>query len=164
MPTLETAPTATGNIMLEQTRVIRAPRPRVYEAWTNPDILKQWFGPARMHCPDATLDVRVGGEYRIDVVPDVLPEAREGEACGERRSSALGSYTRVVPNELLQFTWSPDWNVGEESLVTVTFKDATGGTEVTIRHERFATEQSRDGHNNGWAGCLDKLSAMADRL
>jgi uncharacterized protein YndB with AHSA1/START domain len=161
MPTLETAAPA---LMLEQTRIIRAPRASVYEAWTNPEILMKWFGPAKMHCPSATLDVREGGAYQIDVVPDVPPPATPGESCQERRSSAVGNYTKVVPNELLQFTWSPNWNLGEESLVTVSFQDARGGTQITIRHERFNTEASRDGHNNGWAGCLDKLDAMAEQL
>ena len=161
MPTLETAPTtATANIMLEQSRIIRAPRARVYEAWTTPESLMRWFGPANMHCPKAILDVRVGGNYRIEVVPNAA--AAPGEACGV--SAAVGHYTQVVPNELLQFTWSPDWNLGEESLVTVSFMDARGGTQITIRHERFASEQSRDGHNKGWIGCLDKLDAQAETL
>jgi uncharacterized protein YndB with AHSA1/START domain len=167
MPTLETPVTEAATLKLEQTRVIRATRSRVYEAWTNPEILKQWFGPAKMHCPSATMDVRVGGSYRIDVVPDVPPPSpapvsgQRSTECAERRSAALGTYTKVVPNELLQFTWAPDWNPGEQSLVTVSLKDVAGGTEITIRHENFATESSRDGHNNGWVGCLDKL---ADKL
>lgn len=165
MPTLESAAASTTpTIMLEQTRVIRAPRARVYEAWTNPEILKKWFGPSNMHCPDATLDLHVGGRYRIDVVPDSAPAgAQPGSECAERRSAAIGSYTKVVPNELLQFTWSPDWNLGEESLVTVSLKDVPQGTELTIRHERFNTEASRDGHNNGWAGSFDKLAELLER-
>ena len=93
MPTLETASTAIDNIMLEQTRVIRAPRPRVYEAWTNPDTLKQWFGPANMNCSSATLDVRVGGAYRIDVKP--TPEAAATAAHG--LATAAGTYTKSCP-------------------------------------------------------------------
>lgn len=156
---METAP-STPHLMLEQSRIIRAPRARVYEAWTKPESLTQWFGPADMHCPTATLDVRVGGNYRIEVAPNEA--AVPGQAC--KVSTAVGHYTQVVPNELLQFTWSPDWNLGEESLVTVSFLDARGGTQITIRHERFASEQSRDGHNKGWIGCLDKLEAQAATL
>ena len=161
MPTLESAPSTTYK--LTQSRVIRAPRSRVYEAWTNPEILKQWFGPANMHCPSAQMDVRVGGAYRIDVVPNVPPPAASNNTeCAERTSAALGTYTKVVPNELLQFTWFPDWNPGEQSLVTITLKDVAGGTEVIILHENFTSESSRDGHNNGWAGCLDKLQATLE--
>jgi uncharacterized protein YndB with AHSA1/START domain len=163
MPALETAPAATvPTFMLTQTRVIRAPRARVYEAWTNPEIMQQWMGPVGRHCPSASLDVRVGGAYRIEIVPDNLPPI-EGEACGERRTAAIGNYTKVVPNQLLQFTWAADWNPGEQSLVTVSLKDVDGGTEITILHENFNKEASRDGHNQGWAGSLDKLAAMVEK-
>lgn len=160
MPTAETAPAA-STIFLEQIRVIRAPRAQVYAAWTTPEILKQWFGPANFTCPAATLDVREGGSYRIDVkpTPDAPAAAQQHGA-----HSVHGAYTKVVPNQLLQFTWDPEWNPGELSLVTVTFEDVRGGTQINIRHERFATEQSRDGHNNGWSGCMDKLDAMSAKL
>lgn len=162
MPALESAHAAIPTFMLTQTRVIRAPRERVYQAWTTPETLEKWFGPAGRHCPSASLDVRVGGAYRIEVVPDDLPPGTEGEDCAERRTAAVGSYTQVVPNELLQFTWSADWNPGEQSLVTVSLKDVPGGTEVTILHENFNNEASRDGHNQGWIGCLDKLAGMLE--
>ena len=162
---MESAPsTSVPNIMLEQSRIIRAPRARVYEAWTKPELLMKWVGSAETHCPSATLDVRVGGDYRIEFAPNTPPPAVPGDSCGERDSAAVGQYTQVVPNELLQFTWSSKWYPGEESLVTVSFRDARGGTQIDIRHERFNTEASRDGHNKGWAGCLDKLEAIADTL
>jgi uncharacterized protein YndB with AHSA1/START domain len=149
--------------MLSQNRVIRAPRSRVYEAWTNPEILKQWFGPDNMYCPEAMLDVRVGGEYRIAVLPTAEAAASEATSDSERRhAAAVGSYTKIAPNELLQFTWSPNWNLGEQSLVTVTFKDVEGGTELTLIHENFNSEESRDGHNKGWAGSFDKLARILE--
>lgn len=160
MPTVETAPAAT-TLFLEQMRIIRAPRTRVYEAWTNPETLKKWFGPANMHCPNVELDVREGGAYRIDVHPN--PDAPpSGNPSAHREATATGNYTKVVPNELLQFTWNPSWVPGELSLVTILFQDARGGTQVSIRHERFNSEQSRDGHNNGWSGCLDKLTTQLE--
>jgi len=155
MPTLETA--AVPTLMLEQSRIIRASRERVYEAWTNPEILKKWFGPTHFVCPNAQLDVREGGSYSIDVKP--LPEANSPHGM----ATAAGTYTKVVPNELLQFTWDPTWNPGEVSLVTVTFADARGGTQINIRHERFASEQSRDGHKNGWSGSIEKLATLTEQ-
>lgn len=163
MPTLETAP-ATPTLMLEQSRIIRAPRERVYEAWTNPEILKRWFGNAAKYCPNAELDVREGGSYRIEVAPKDAAPAVSGNSCDQQTTAAFGHYTRIVPNELLQFTWASDWVPGEESLVTVTLMDARGGTQINIRHERFATEASRDAHNNGWAACLDKLESVSPQL
>ena len=163
MPTLETAPTSTETFKLQQTRIIRAPRKLVYEAWTNPEIMKEWFGPAGMFCPNAQADVRVGGDYRIDVHP--TPEAAKSLTVEEsmaRQATASGTYTKIVPNELLQFTWLPSWNPSEQSLVTVSLKDLDGGTEVTILHEGFTSEGSREGHGKGWAGCLDKLATTLE--
>jgi uncharacterized protein YndB with AHSA1/START domain len=160
MPALETAPAATvPTFMLTQTRVIRAPRARVFEAWTNPEIVKQWFGPTAMRIPGVSLDVRVGGAYRIEFAPQ---ETGDGTACGTQSTAAFGEYTRIVPNQLLQFTWSSNWQPGEDSLVTVSLKDVDGGTEITILHENFNTEASRDGHNRGWAGSFDKLAALLE--
>jgi uncharacterized protein YndB with AHSA1/START domain len=116
-----------------------------------------------MYCPEAMLDVRVGGEYRIAVLPTAEAAASEATSDSERRhAAAVGSYTKIAPNELLQFTWSPNWNLGEQSLVTVTFKDVEGGTELTLIHENFNSEESRDGHNKGWAGSFDKLARILE--
>lgn len=159
MPTLESIPTqAVPTYMLSLTRVIRAPRARVYEAWTNPELLRQWMGPSNKICSDATLDVHVDGAYRIEMHPAPgADHSGDTTECATRASIATGSYTKIVPNELLQFTWSTAWSPGERSLVTLTFKDVEGGTELTLLHENFNTEESRDGHTQGWSGSLDKL-------
>jgi uncharacterized protein YndB with AHSA1/START domain len=163
MPALEAAP-AHSNVptfMLTQTRVIRAPRARVYEAWINPEILQKWFGPEGRHCPSVSLDPRVGGAYRIEFAMDNPQPATDGEAC-KPNTAAFGEYTKIVPNELLQFTWASNWQPEEVSVVTISLKDVGGGTEITILHENFNTEASRDGHNQGWIGCLDSLASWLD--
>jgi uncharacterized protein YndB with AHSA1/START domain len=153
MPTLEATPALASGVQL--TRTIRSPRSRVYEQWTNPELLKQWFGPANMHCTSATLDARLGGAYSIAVRP-------EGAPATQPDAIATGNYTRVVPGELLQFTWKPTWNPGEESLVTVSFQDAAGeGTEITIGHQNFAPD-SVEGYTRGWTACLDKMESTLD--
>lgn len=154
MPTLEAEAIAAPTRIVELTRLIRASRARIYEAWTNPEILKQWFGPDTYTCTAAETDARVGGAYRIGVTPKDIPEAPE--------AAASGNYTKVVPNQLLQFTWVPTWNPGEESLVTVTIEHVSGGTEVCIRHEHFAPE-ALAGYTRGWTGALAKLAQFVQR-
>jgi uncharacterized protein YndB with AHSA1/START domain len=148
--------------MLTQTRVIRAPRSRVYQAWTDPEILQKWFGPPGKHCPEASIDLRVGGAYSITMAPDDAPPDAVDSCGGGQQTTAFGKYTKIVPNELLQFTWASNWSPGEQSLVTISLKDVKSGTELTILHENFITEASRDGHNQGWAGCLEELAAMLE--
>ena len=164
MPTLETAPTAVATFTLQQTRVIHASRARVYEAWTNPEIMKAWFGCEGTTCANAELDVRVGGAYRIDIHhPAETANSATGDASTSRRTAVLGHYTKLVPNELVQFTWSPSWNPDERSLVTVSLKDADGGTEVTILHEGFTSEGSREAHSKGWTEALVKIAQILER-
>jgi uncharacterized protein YndB with AHSA1/START domain len=153
MPTLEAVPAATS--FVELTRATPASRSRVYEMWTDSALLKQWFGPATMHCTSVSLDARTGGAYSIAVRPNDAPDSVPDAV-------ASGTYTRVIPGELLQFTWKPSWRAGEDSLVTISFADALGeGTEITIRHENF-TEDALDNYTNGWTACLDKLEAAAN--
>lgn len=157
MPTLEAVATPTMPFV-KQSRVIRAPRPRVYEAWTKPELMKQWFGPANRFCPLAELDVREGGAYRVEI--HTTPGAEPGPGC-HTVSTAEGIYTEVVPDQKLQFTWKANWSAGEESLVTVTFADAAEGTEVTILHERISSDGCQ-GYGQGWAGSLEKLGHLLE--
>jgi uncharacterized protein YndB with AHSA1/START domain len=147
--------------MLEMTRVIRADRTRVYEAWTRPEVLKEWFGSATMPVKDARFDVRDGGEYMIECFGK--PCDAKAEEVGKDKIAVLhGQYRKVVPNELLQFTWSRDRDPSEVSLVTVSLRDVEGGTEIKLRHEQFATEASRDNHQYGWNDALPKLAKLVE--
>ncbi len=143
------------DLSLEFTRVIRAPRPRVFDAWTRPEMIRMWFGPPNRNTTLVETDPVVDGKYVIgmDARPEVapLPPAR-----------VEGTYTKVQPYDLLQFTWDASWTTGETSLVTIYLRDVEGGTELKLVHDRFATEQSRDGHQNGWAPALDKMVQLLE--
>jgi uncharacterized protein YndB with AHSA1/START domain len=149
-------------IRLEVTRMIKAPRARVFDAWTRPEMIRLWFGPEGMKPAEVSTDPQVGGAYSI-----ALESCAPGsEAGGEpKHSIATGRYTKVNPYDLLQFTWTGNWVPGEESLVTVHFRELDGGTEIKLIHDRFHTEQSRDGHNAGWIRCMDRLAEkLAEKL
>ena len=145
----------TEGMTLSVSKTIRAPRSRVYAAWTDPAILREWFGPESMTCGNAEVDLRVGGRYRIEMAA----------IDGSRNSVASGEYTQVVPDQKLQFTWHGCWNPDEISLVTVMFRDSAtpSATDVTILHERIATTDSARGFEQGWTGCLNKLEARFGR-
>ena len=152
-----------GNALkLELTRVIRASRARVYEAWTRPEILQKWHAPGDMSFVSATLDVREGGTY--EVLSQGMMCAKEGMTDEERtrQVTVRGQYLKVIPNERLQFTWNGSWAPAETSMVTVFLRDVEGGTEIRLRHEQFATESSRDGHAMGWESLFGKLVAAIE--
>jgi uncharacterized protein YndB with AHSA1/START domain len=141
------------SLRVELRRVIRAPRQRVFAAWTDPEQIRKWMGPGMIAVSDVQTDARPGGAYRIEMKGSIdgNPEA------SERRVAVSGVYAELRPDELIQFTWIPGWHPGEESLVTVHLRDVEGGTEVLLIHERFADEQSRSGHLHGWNSSMDKL-------
>ena len=153
--------TATAeNITLKLTRFIRSPRERVFEAWTNPDNIMQWFGPGLSHLISAKTDVRVGGEYHF---------VMNTQGCGGEKSGVAevgGVYKEVKRPSRLVFTWgwtnNPRVDNGKTT-VTIDLMEVQGGTQLTLTHEGFADEESRDNHNHGWNGALDKLEQQAEK-
>jgi len=147
-------------LSVELTRVIKAPRARVFDAWTRPDVIRQWFAPAKMQTPGAETDPVEGGAYKITMQGTEPDEAagRPSESV-KNFTTVTGQYTKINPYDVLQFTWSPSWEAGVESLVTLYFRDVEGGTELRLVHEKIASTASCSGYSEGWAGCLDKLAA-----
>jgi len=137
------------NIVLQLKKVIKASRQQAFDAWTKPELMKQWYAPGAMKTPNATSDLKVGGSYSVEM---------KGEMKGkEVNPTASGTYEKIIPNELISFTWGWEGDPSAKTLVTVEFKDVAGGTEVTLIHERFATVESKDSHQHGWIGCLESL-------
>ncbi|MFQ6005712.1 MAG: SRPBCC domain-containing protein [Woeseia sp.] len=136
--------------MLVLTRVLSAPREKVFAAWTEPAMIKQWFCPSEgMTVQVAELDVREGGDYRLVV------EDAEGETY-----SPSGTYEEVVPGEQLIFSWK--WADSELiTRVTIDLRALSDNeTELTLTHEGFPETEIRDRHIQGWEGCLAKLQQL----
>jgi uncharacterized protein YndB with AHSA1/START domain len=133
------------------TRIFKAPVERVYAAWTDAQQMKRWFAPGDMSVPVAEADVREGGGYRVQM-------AGSGSDCEFHTTG--GIYREVVPNRRLVFTWQ--WEGSElETMVTLEFRPLSDSeTELTLIHEGFDSEDTRDKHGQGWDGCLAKLEAF----
>jgi uncharacterized protein YndB with AHSA1/START domain len=150
-------------IKLQVTRLFDAPREQVFQAWTDPNQFQQWF--SRAACEGAAvqsvkIDARVGGKYRIQT------RRPDGEYF-----TTVGVYREVKPPERLVFTWQFEKDgsgteFGEveppEMLVTITFRARGEQTELTLTHEKFASQESRDRHNQGWGRCLDALETFVE--
>jgi uncharacterized protein YndB with AHSA1/START domain len=135
--------------MLELRRVLPAPADEVFDAWTRPELMVQWFAPASMTTPAASVDLREGGAYRVEM---------QGPDGG--RHVTTGRYLEVVPARRLVFTWGWDGLDRRETIVTVELHARGEETELVLRHERFATAADRDSHRDGWSGALEKLAAF----
>ena len=139
----------TETTSLQVKRLIKAPRDRVYAAWTDPAQLKQWFGPENVQTHELAVEARVGGKFRWDLTNS------EGE-----RMTCRGEYRELELGKKIVFTWKWDDDETWEnhiSVVTVELSDCEGGTELRLTHEQLPNEQSRDGHTRGWNSALDKL-------
>jgi uncharacterized protein YndB with AHSA1/START domain len=139
----------TGRPSLMLRRRIAAAPARVFAAWTGPEQLARWWGPAGTILKRADLDVRPGGRFSIRfATPD-------GEEHG-----VGGGYLEVVPTERLVFDWAWQSTPERVSLVTLRLSPDGDGTLLTLAHEQFFDEAARDGHARGWTVCLDRLVAL----
>ena len=129
-------------------RRINAAPSKVYAAWTDPEKLAAWFGPAKVKEGSlrAETDLRVGGSYRISF------NATDGEYF-----QVGGVYREVMPNARIAFSWAWHSTPERESLVTVSLKPDGDGTLLTLLHEQLFDQAACDGHARGWNSSLDTL-------
>lgn len=144
---MATRPKAGTTLILK--RIIAAPRDKVFDAWTSPAIIRLWFFPEGGYSSAiAEVDLRIGGKYRIGIRhPD------------NKLHVATGVYREISKPERLVFTWS--WEHDPiDTLVTLTFTEKGGMTEMVLKHEALPTPAERDSHEKGWIGCIAQLERM----
>jgi uncharacterized protein YndB with AHSA1/START domain len=130
-------------------RVFNAPRELVFQAWTDPEHIRKWFGPRDHPATQMSMDVRPGGRWR-----------------GCLRSTETGNdlwlggvYREIVPPERLVFTfaWEEEGERGLETLVTITLVEQGEKTRMIFRQSPFQSSGERDGHHGGWTSTFDRL-------
>lgn len=132
-------------LSLSVSRTINAPANKVFNAWLDPELLARFMLPGEgMTVPRAATDPVEGGRF------DIVMQA------GEQEIPHAGTYKKIDRHSQLVFTWESPMSV-DDSTVTLDFKPVAGGTEVTLNHVKFASEESRDNHKGGWAGILAQL-------
>ncbi|MDE2184497.1 MAG: SRPBCC domain-containing protein [Alphaproteobacteria bacterium] len=138
----------TDTLSLTINRHFDAPPEQVFDAWLG-KAWGEWIGPRDIRGEVTALEPKVGGQYRIRMhKPDGTTLA------------VGGVYREIVRPSKLVFTWV--WEEGQtDTLITLTFRKAGHGTDMTIRHEGFADADRRDRHNSGWTSSFEKL---AERL
>jgi uncharacterized protein YndB with AHSA1/START domain len=139
--------------VLRMERLIAAPPERVFDLWTEPDLLVQWWGPEGFDVPASTLDVRPGGHWRTTM------RAPDGAL-----HTVSGIYRVIEPPRRLVVTWGWDDDKGvrgHETEVTVTFEAAPGGTKLVLRQQTFANSDQRNRHSHGWSSSFDCLERFA---
>jgi uncharacterized protein YndB with AHSA1/START domain len=163
--------------MTEQTydvsvvREFEAPIDRVWAAWTQPDDLREWWGPTGFTCPRAEADVRVGGR--------ILVTMRAPDEFGGFEQHSAWDLTEVEAPRLLRYVFRftdaegspitpaqagiPGDGVPErgehEVVLTATGDDRT---RLEMVEHGYTTTEARDMSQAGLEQCLDKMAALVD--
>ena len=132
-------------------RRMPAPREVVFQAWIDPEGIREWMCPGDAVSAEATLDVRVGGSYRI------VMKTRD------RDHVQIGTYQVVEPPAKLVFTWSGVDDAAEVTLVTVELFAHGDESELVLTHERFTKSDVAQRYDNGWGTIADKFAAYLSR-
>ncbi|AYJ50450.1 SRPBCC family protein [Rhodococcus sp. P1Y] len=152
--------TTDSQLDLTVSRIIKAPRARVWAAWTTPSQLEQWWVPAPARSRVVELDLTPGGSF--------LTEISEGG--GEFGPHIAGCFLAVDPLERIVFTNAlvSGWRPAENPFITasITFAEHPEGTEYTalVKHKDTAdAAQHRDlGFYDGWGTVTEQLAALTE--
>jgi uncharacterized protein YndB with AHSA1/START domain len=133
------------------TRVLDAPRELVFEVWTDPDHLVKWWGPTGFQAQSCTVKLVEGGRWRFCM--------RDGATGAVHWASGVYHEIERPRRLVFSFAWEePVGTPGHDTLVTVTFDDHDGKTEMTFHQAVFENDASRDGHVDGWRETFDDLA------
>jgi uncharacterized protein YndB with AHSA1/START domain len=138
------------------TRVVAAPRPLVFKAWTEPERIKQWWGPRGFTTLSCEMDLRPGGAWRT------RSRSPEGTEHAEH-----GVFREIVEPERLVFTQAWEDTEGKpkhETLVRVTFVERSGKTLLTFRQGVFESVTARDAHEGGWSSAFELLDEYFTKI
>lgn len=139
-----------NNRTLSLKRTFNAPIQLVWEAWSQPDHIAQWWGPKGMETKVVTHDFQVGGEWKY-----VMQMPDGSEFIGE------GVYSEIV--ELQKITSSANFRPMTEGVeIQALFEEAGDKTEFTFNvvhpTEAYCKQQEQMGFMNGWGSVFDRLS------
>lgn len=146
---------------LTLTRIIDATPDKLFRAWTEPDLIVQWFTPPPYKTIAAEVDLRAGGSSLV------VMQAPDGTEIPNR-----GIYLEVVMNERLVFTdaYTSAWEPSEKPFMTgiLTFEEHEGKTKYTARvlHWTLADREAHEkmGFHEGWGIATDQLEALVAKL
>jgi uncharacterized protein YndB with AHSA1/START domain len=131
------------------TRVFDAPREQVFRAWTDPEELAAWFGPAQMDTPRDRIhiDLRVGGHYELTMV------RRDGEGEFTIRYDIVD----LVEPELIVLRSDPMPGMDQPTVVRVELHDHGSKTRMTLSDSPQPPGSRAEA---GWNAAFDKLAAL----
>ncbi len=154
-------------------RIFAAPVEMVWKYWTEPELIKKWWGPKVFTCPVVTMDFRVGGKYLNCMRGSPLPGAPVQDFW------STGTYKEIIPLKKIVCTDSFADEKGNivssthygmagmplEMLVTFEFEEQDGKTKMTLTHSGIENidQKMREGMNQGWNESFDKIDKVVKK-
>lgn len=141
-----------NDCILRLERLIAGAPEEVFDAWVDPEILVNWWGPEGVTIPEYTLDVRVGGAWSTTMM------SPDGD-----RNICSGVYKAIDRPSRLVFTWAwtqDDGSRGHETEVEITFEAEGDATRIKLLQQAFATAEQAAMHEGGWTSSFDCLERI----
>ncbi len=136
-------------------RIFSAPVERVFDAWTKPEVLANWFGPEGFSVNRSEVQLHVGGRYDIELCSPDGKHIRH-----------FGNYLEISKPHKLAFTWmlvdqacKGSEGLVAETIVSIEFIRIEQTTELTLTHEQLPSKEAYDGHKFGWTSSLNSLTS-----
>jgi len=134
-------------------RVFKAPAKRVYKAFVNADAKAQWLPPYGFTCKVHEFDPRVGGKYKMSFT----------NFTNDHSHSFGGEFVELQPEKLIKYADRfDDPNLPGEMMVTITFRETMGLTEVNITQENIPSMIPVEMCYLGWNESLMKLANLVE--
>jgi uncharacterized protein YndB with AHSA1/START domain len=132
-------------------RLLQAPRALAFRAFIEPERMKLWWAPRGFSMLSCSLDLREGGAWRMHI---------RSEATGAVQTE-VGTYREIREPERLVFTHSwvrADGTLTPTTVVTITFTDRDGQTEVRFTQADFHSDEFCRSHEEGWSSAFSQLT------
>jgi uncharacterized protein YndB with AHSA1/START domain len=142
----------TSDRELVATRTVDGPARIVFEAWTKPELIMQWWAPESFGISflSCETDVRTGGSYRFVF----------GHPVSEQPMAFFGRYIEVTPPSRL--VWTNDES-DDGAVTTVTFEEK-GGETLLVMHELYSSKEALDATLAGMEGGMPETFVQLDEL
>jgi uncharacterized protein YndB with AHSA1/START domain len=139
------------DLILRIERTFRAPIERVFDAWTDPEVMRRWLhAGADWETPTAEVELRVGGRIRV-----VMRNPEDGSSHGMG-----GEFVLIERPHRLVFTWTFDSHAQNAQLIELELAERDGATTVVMTNSAIAAQERWESQQRGWRLCYDNLERV----
>lgn len=162
---------ASQSPLIKIIRTFAAPVERLWSAWSEPELVKQWWGPVGYSCPEAKIDFRIGGKcilamkgpdnevlWSVGIYEQLVPFKKmiSTDNFSDENGKIISARDAGMPAE-----WKTSWNGSAYTTIDFEATDRNE-TKMTFNHEGLPKEMY-DECTEGWNGSFDKLQKLVER-